>query len=150
MDLITEFYSAFQRKDYRTMQSLYHDQAIFSDPVFGDLNAAEVRGMWEMLLTSSKDLRVEFDSVRTEGDKGSCHWEAWYTFTKTKRLVHNKIDASFVFRNGKIFRHNDRFDLWRWSRHALGVSGIFLGWSPPVQNKIRSMARARLNIFLQR
>jgi hypothetical protein len=148
--LIETFYSAFQRKDYSTMQSLYHDEAIFSDPVFRNLNATEVRGMWKMLLTSSSDLRVEFNHVKAASGKGSCHWEAWYTFSKTKRPVHNVIDASFEFREGRIFRHYDNFDLWRWSRQALGPAGLFLGWSPFLRNKVRKTATERLDKFLGR
>jgi ketosteroid isomerase-like protein len=147
--LIEAFYSAFQRKDYTTMQSLYHDDAVFSDPVFQNLNATQVRGMWEMLLNASSDLRVEFDQVKATSERGNCHWEAWYTFSKTKRPVHNVIDASFEFCDGKILRHYDNFDLWRWSRQALGPAGLILGWAPFMQNRIRKTGRERLDRFLR-
>jgi ketosteroid isomerase-like protein len=45
--LISNFYTAFQNKDYKTMQAAYTDTATFSDPVFENLNAAEVRAMWK-------------------------------------------------------------------------------------------------------
>ena len=54
------------------------------------------------------------------------------------------IDARFEFADGLIRRHTDTFDLWRWSRLALGPSGLFLGWSPLVQNTIRDRARRGL------
>jgi hypothetical protein len=104
--------------------------------------------MWQMLLTSAKDLKVTFDAIQTSGSKGSCNWQAWYTFSKTGRPVHNIIQASFDFKDGKILRHRDSFDLWRWSRMALGTSGLLLGWSPIVQNKIRSNARAALQKYI--
>ena len=54
--LITTFYSAFQKKDYKTMQNCYADNATFSDPVFVNLNATEVKAMWEMLCIRGTDL----------------------------------------------------------------------------------------------
>ena len=57
--IIRDFYTAFNRKDYAAMQALYHPQATFYDPVFQQLDAAEVKAMWQMLLTSSRDLAVE-------------------------------------------------------------------------------------------
>jgi len=150
VDVINAFYSAFRDKNFKLMQSLYHDGATFTDPVFGNLSATQVKAMWEMLLSSSKDLRIEFSNAAADSTKGSCHWEAWYTFSKTNRPVHNIIDASFEFSDGKIFKHTDKFDLWRWSRQALGLSGVLLGWTAGVQNKIRTTARARLDSFIAR
>jgi ketosteroid isomerase-like protein len=148
--LITHFYEAFKQRDYQTMQQYYHEEARFSDPVFQNLNAQEVRKMWEMLLTSAKDLRIEFRDVQFDGEAGSCHWEAWYTFTATGRKVHNKIDAEFQFKDGKMYRHSDHFDFWRWSRMALGPTGVLLGWSPIVLNKVRKTARGRLERFMSK
>ncbi len=48
-ELIIKFYTAFQQRDYKTMQDCYHEEAVFLDPVFEDLNATEVKYMWEML-----------------------------------------------------------------------------------------------------
>jgi hypothetical protein len=54
----------------------------------------------------------------------------------------NIIDAKFSFNSdGLIVTHVDTFDLWRWSRMALGCMGITLGWTSFVQNKIRKQAR---------
>lgn len=146
--LITTFYSAFQRGDYAAMQVCYHGNAEFSDPVFQHLNSKEVKAMWQMLLTSAKDLKVEFKNVKADDTKGSCHWEAWYTFSRTGRLVHNIIEARFQFKDGKIIQHRDSFDMWRWSRQALGTSGLLLGWSPLVKNKVRSTAGRSLEKFM--
>jgi ketosteroid isomerase-like protein len=142
-DLIRKFYTAFQHKDFLTMQSCYHPDATFSDPVFQNLGSKEVKAMWQMLLTSSKDLRVEFSNVTPN----SCHWEAWYPFSRTGRQVHNIIDASMEFKDGLIYRHKDHFDFWRWSRQALGLSGLVLGWTPIVLNKVRATARKSLDKF---
>ncbi|SKC53223.1 nuclear transport factor 2 family protein [Ohtaekwangia koreensis] len=146
--LIRQFYTAFQKRDYAAMQECYHADASFHDPVFQDLNAKQVRAMWQMLLTSSKDLKVSFSDIHIAGDTGTCTWEAWYTFSKTGKPVHNVINASFQFKDGKIFQHHDSFDLWRWSKQALGLSGLLLGWSPMVQNKIRATAKHSLAKFM--
>lgn len=148
-ELIRQFYTAFQNRDYAVMQQAYHAEASFHDPVFQTLNATEVKAMWQMLLTSAKDLRISFRDIEVSGSNGRCTWEAWYTFSKTGKPVHNIITAQFEFKDGKIFRHRDDFDLWRWSRQALGISGLLLGWSPAVKNKIRDTARKGLEKFLK-
>lgn len=61
----------------------------------------------------------------------------------------NRIDASFEFRDGRILRHRDSFGLWRWTRQALGPIGVVLGWSPLVQNKVRSQAMKSLEKYMQ-
>jgi ketosteroid isomerase-like protein len=147
-ELIRRFYDAFQAGDYRTMQDCYHHQATFKDPVFMNLNAAETKAMWKMLITSARDLRIAHSDVKANDTEGTARWDAWYTFSKTGRKVHNVIDASMQFRDGKIWHHEDRFDLWRWSRQAIGGAGMLFGWSALVTNPIRETARRSLNKFM--
>ncbi|MFZ5973087.1 MAG: nuclear transport factor 2 family protein [Bacteroidota bacterium] len=147
--LIHTFYSAFQKGDFATMQQCYHNEATFSDPVFQNLSSKEVRAMWQMLISASKDLRVEFDQVRATDGRGTAHWDAYYTFSKTGNKVVNRIDASFEFKDGKILKHTDVFDFWKWSRQALGTTGLLLGWSPLVKNKVRGMATKSLRKFMK-
>lgn len=137
---LRRFYEAFQRRDAATMVACYAPDVRFSDPVFPDLRGPQAGLMWQMLCERGKDLRLEFSDVRADDATGSAHWEAWYTFSATGRKVHNVIDATFEFRDGRIVRHTDRFDLYRWSRQALGPAGLLLGWSPLLQNKVRAMA----------
>ena len=64
--------------------------------------------------------------------------------------MHNQIEATFRFADGKIIEHTDVFDLWAWTRMALGLPGILLGWSPPIQNKVRATARKGLDAWLKK
>jgi ketosteroid isomerase-like protein len=145
--LIEAFYTAFQSKDYAGMIDCYHPDVHFRDPVFMDLHGNEARAMWHMLCERGKDLTLEFSNVQVGDTAGSAHWEARYTFS-TGRKVHNVIDATFEFRDGKIIRHEDVFDLWRWTRQALGPVGIFLGWSPIIKSKVRQTAWKGLDAFI--
>ena len=146
--LIARFYDAFGQRDHVTMAACYAPDATFSDPVFRDLRGDEVRSMWQMLCERGTDLEIAHRDVAIDGDRGSAHWDADYTFTATGRRVHNSIDARFVFRDGLIAEHVDSFDLWAWTRQALGPVGVLLGWSPPVQGKVRSQARENLDRFM--
>ena len=146
-ELITRFYSAFKEGDHETMAACYSDRATFSDPVFPDLDAEEVRAMWRMFCTSGNEIDVTFGDVHADGATGSAHWEARYKFPKSGRSVHNKIDASFEFEDGLITRHRDDFDLYRWSRMALGPAGVLLGWTPIVRNQVRAQAASQLRRF---
>ncbi len=145
--LINRFYEAFARFDGDAMAACYAPNAHFHDPVFQDLNGDEVGSMWRMLCGRAKDLKIVHSDVQADADTGSAHWEADYTFS-TGRAVHNVIDASFKFENGLIADHRDDFDLYAWARQALGPIGLLLGWSPPVQGKIRAQAREGLAEFM--
>lgn len=148
--LITNFYTAFNNRDPKSMIACYHPQVVFTDPVFQTLQAKEAKTMWAMLLGRSQDIRVEFSNVQANDTTGSAHWDATYTFTTTGRKVINRIDAAFEFKDGLIYRHTDSFDLWKWASQALGPRGQLLGWAPPVQNAIRATARKGLDAYLQK
>jgi ketosteroid isomerase-like protein len=147
---IERFYAAFARRDAETMSACYAPGAHFVDPVF-DVSGAEIGAMWAMLCERGIDLRVEARDIVADGERGSAHWEAHYTFTQTGRPVHNVIDATFEFDGaGRIVRHQDTFDLWRWSRMALGARGTAFGWTRAARKAIRAQARASLDAWIER
>ena len=145
--LITRFYQAFQQLDAQAMAACYTDDVLFSDPVFGELRGQDAADMWRMLTSRAKDFSLTFDQVQADGQRGSAHWVATYVFSQTGASVVNDIQARFVFRDGKICEHHDHFDLWRWSRQALGTKGLLLGWTPLVKNAIRAQAKKGLKAF---
>lgn len=142
--LIKQFYTAFQKRDAAGMAACYHPNIQFSDPVFPDLQGAEASKMWRMLIERGKDLRLEFSHVNANDTTGSAHWDAYYTFGRTGNKVHNSIDASFSFQDGKIIEHRDTFNFWRWSRQALGINGLLLGWTPFLQKKVQATSAETL------
>lgn len=145
--LITRFYEAFQRLDAEAMAACYTDDVVFSDPAFGTLRGQDAADMWRMLTRRAKDFSLTFDGVRADERSGGAHWVATYLFSQTGRTVVNDIHARFVFRDGKICEHHDSFNLWRWSRQALGFKGLLLGWTPLVAGKVREQATRGLRAF---
>ncbi|HVK46874.1 MAG TPA: nuclear transport factor 2 family protein [Pseudobacter sp.] len=149
--LIKKFYTCFGQRDYACMNSVYHPDATFYDPVFENLNADQVKAMWEMLTKRAADLQVTVSDIQVDakGVYGSCRWKAEYTFTGTGRKVINDVKANFKFQDDLIIEHMDEFDLWKWSRQALGFSGLLLGWSGFVQTPIRKKAKQGLRKFME-
>lgn len=145
--LLERFYRAFQHRDHPTMAASYAPGATFRDPVF-TLEGAQVGAMWHMLCERGTDLRVEFGDIDADDATGRASWSAWYTFSATRRPVHNRIQAEFAFEGGRIVRHTDDFDLYRWAAQALGVKGLLFGWTPMVQHAIRRNAAAALGRFV--
>ena len=148
--LLHEFYGAFAAHDAGRMVACYAPDVEFSDPVFPLLRGDEVRAMWRMLCERGKDLRVSVSRVEADDLRGGAHWDADYTFSATVRPVHNRVEARFTFREGKITAHRDAFDLWRWAGMALGARGRLLGWLPPVQASIRRQADASLRAYVKK
>jgi ketosteroid isomerase-like protein len=145
--LIETFYTAFQKRDHAAMIACYHPHIHFTDPVFIDLRGSRAKAMWHMLCERGADLQITFNNVQGNGRSATAHWEATYTFS-TGRPVHNIIHAAFQFQDNLIIDHQDTFDLWRWTRMALGPTGTFLGWSPMLKKKVRETAVAGLNKFI--
>ena len=146
--LIHHFYNSFNQRDFKAMQDCYADNATFSDEAFVNLNSAQVKAMWEMLISRGKDLQIRFQNVSADEKSGSCEWIANYTFSKTGRKVENHIKANFEFENGKIVKHLDHFDFYKWSSQALGLPGKLLGWTSFLKNKVRQTAMKSLDDFM--
>jgi ketosteroid isomerase-like protein len=144
---IETFYTAFQQRDHAAMIACYHPDIHFSDPVFTNLRGNRAKAMWHMLCERGTDLQVTFNNVVANGRSATAHWEATYTFSGG-RPVHNIIDAQFQIQDDLIINHQDTFDLYHWTRMALGPTGTFLGWTPMIKNKVRETAVAGLNKFI--
>ncbi len=142
-EVITEFYKAFQQLDAERMISFYHEDIVFEDPGFGKLKGERAKNMWRMLCNSAKEFTLDFSEVTDHG----AHWEPTYTFSQSGRRVHNIIDASFVFQDGKIIKHTDVFDLHRWSKQALGFKGWLLGGTSFFQKKLQQQTSRLLDKY---
>jgi uncharacterized protein len=145
--LIERFYGAFAQGDGDAMAACYAPDAHFSDPVFPDLRGPRAGRMWQMLTSAPGDVRIELLERDADENRGSAHWMARYTFTQTGRPVVNDIRATFRFAGGLIADHHDDFSFHRWSRQALGPSGLLLGWTPILRSAVRRKAGARLDAF---
>ncbi len=154
IQLIRDFYSAFQQLDWETMATCYHADAVFSDPIFDSLDARATADMWRMLCAGAEAFELEFDRLWADDTHGSASWQAKYLYTAGKgastRQVNNKVFAEFQFADGKIIRHSDHFNLWRWSAQALGAPGVFLGWSGWFRRKLQHRAARALAAFRRR
>jgi hypothetical protein len=148
VERINTLYEAFSRMDGEAMAACYHPEATFSDPVFQGLKGKECGAMWRMLTGRSKDLRIEFRDVRSDGQTGAAHWEAWYSFQGNP--VHNVIDARFTFMDGLILTHEDSFDLVRWCGMGLGTVGKLFGWFPGLHWAIRRKVKGDLAAWMAR
>lgn len=146
--IIEKFYSSFAKADAEGMVSCYHDDIQFEDPAFGVLHGEDAKKMWRMLIKSSKgQIDITYSDVQADEHTGSAHWVAKYVFSKTGRNVVNRISAQFEFKDGKIIKHTDTFDIWKWASQALGAPGKLLGWSSFMKNKIRKTTTGLLAAY---
>lgn len=148
-NLIEKFYAAFKGLDAESMVDCYHDDVTFEDPAFGILKAERAKNMWRMLCNSQKgkDFSIEFSDITFDEIKGTAKWEAFYTFSQTGRKVHNKISASFEFKDGKIIKHTDEFNLHKWAKQALGFKGQIFGGTAFFRKGLQKKTNAMLRKF---
>lgn len=147
-DIANQFYGAFVQKDIATLDKLYHPDLQFSDPAFGSLTKAETIAMWSMLFGASDDLKVTFSFLEAKNDHARVAWVAKYSFGRNKRQVINRITADLIIEDQQIISHQDRFDLHKWARQALGLTGLILGWSGFFKTKLQRQTKQRLRKFM--
>jgi hypothetical protein len=149
--LIHKFYTAFANADAQAMGECYHAAIQFQDPAFGKLKGNDARQMWKMLVEKSKgNIKIEFSDIKADEFCGFAKWTATYNFSKTNRKVINVIQAEFKFKDGLMISHTDNFDIWKWSKQALGVKGMLLGWTGFMQKQIQKQALASLKFYTEK
>ena len=80
LNTIETFYCSFKNRDFQTMASFYHPNAVFSDPIFPKLNSKQAQAMWHMLCSRGKETIVTYSDVIADASTGSCSWVAVYKF----------------------------------------------------------------------
>lgn len=149
-NLITTFYKAFDNRDAEAMIACYHEDIVFADPAFGVLKGEHAGNMWRMLCAAQKneaDFKINYSNVTINDNYGSATWEAFYTFSRTQRKVHNIISAEFEFKDGKIIKHTDDFNVRRWAKQAFGFKGFIMGGTRYFKNKLKHQTNSLLTKF---
>lgn len=148
--VVEQFYAALARRDAESMAACYSDDAVFTDPVFGELRGGAVRDMWRMLLgRSSGDMTIEarFLGGASDGTTQQMLAKIAYTFSRTGNRVVNEIATWMKLRDGRIVQQVDDFDFFAWARQAFGVTGWLIGWTPWFRRKVQREAAAGLARF---
>jgi len=140
-EVIARFYRALVQGNPEDMVQCYHDDITFQDPAFGVLHGDDAKNMWRLLVSPA--VTASFSNVTSD----SADWTAAYVFKKTGRKVVNRISATFEFKDGKIIKHTDRFNFWRWTAQALGWPGVLLGWTPYMKRRCVRQTSALLKDF---
>lgn len=150
-ELITQFYTAFSKGDAEAMVSCYHTNIQFQDPAFGVLKNEDAKNMWRMLINRSKgNIKITFNNVTANEKTGSANWVAEYFYSTTGRNVINVISAEFEFADGKIIKHTDTFNLYNWTKQALGTKGYLLGWTAFMRKKIQEQSGKLLKKYTEK
>ena len=145
-EIIEQFYTAFQKLDVDTMLSLYHDDIEFTDPAFGTLKGNDAKNMWRMICSKAKGFSLNYNQVT----ETSAHWDASYIFSATGNKVLNKIDATFEFKEGKISKHTDVFNVHKWASQAMGLKGKLLGGTSFFKRNLNRQTQSLLAAYTKK
>ncbi len=146
--LLERYYRAFSTLDAEAMAACYHPHARFSDPAFPALKGGEVGDMWRMMSARATGFSLEVtEAPSCSQGRGHGACIAHYKFSATGRRVANPITSRFEFLDGLIAVQADSFPFWAWSRQALGLPGLLLGWTPLLQGKVQRQAGEGLAAF---
>ncbi len=149
-EILEKFYTSFSNKDINGMLSCYSDEIIFYDPAFGPLRGSRAKAMWTMLIERGTSLDISFEVLEASTDFGKVKWTANYHYGSKKRKVVNRVLAQMTLKDGKIIKHIDHFNFWKWAQQALGLPGYLLGWSPLMTKIVRKKTNGLLNDFIEK
>lgn len=149
-EIIKKFYTSFSNGDVKGMLACYDKEIVFQDAVFGKLKGERAFKMWEMLLSKKKeDTIINFNNIEVTNESGNANWIAKYYYGDKRRKVVNKVTANFKFKDGKIIEHLDTFDLWKWTKQAMGIIGYLIGWTSFMKKKIQLTTNKNLDEFIK-
>jgi SnoaL-like domain len=148
---IRKFYADLEQGRAEACIEQLSAEATFEDPIFGKVAAGEVPSLIRFLCANpSPGRRFEVHEVQIhDHERATLRWTAHYIFPTTGRAVANQIETPMSFRDNRIASYADRFDLWRWMGMALGPVGVLFGWTPILQEKVRSTVHSRFVKFKQ-
>jgi limonene-1,2-epoxide hydrolase len=147
-ETLERLYDALGRADGDAMAACYTPTARFSDPVYPQLEGAQVGAMWRMLTGRAQDLSIEVRAMKADDETGSATWMARYLFGPDRRPVANLVTSTFEFSDGLIEAERDVFDFHGWSAMALGPKGRLLGWTPFLRKAVRTQAAEGLRTYM--
>jgi hypothetical protein len=147
--VLSRFYDAFNCLDAKTMASLYHEQASFTDPAFPDLRGERIGMMWSMLCRRAKKFSLSYKILFADERKAQVEWQATYLYAG-KRKVENHVLSTISLWDGLIVRQIDEFDFAKWSRQALGLPGLLAGNTEWLRRKVQVKAKDQLDQFIIR
>ncbi len=155
--VVGRFFEAFAASDWQTMARCYHDKASFSDPVYPDLREERIVYRWHQLLSAAEtstlksgsknshslnNLKLEYRVLFGDERKAQVLWTASYLYQN--RSVSNEVLSTLAIWDDKIVRQVDEYNFWRWSRQALGLTGLAFGAMPWYQRSVQRSAQSRL------
>lgn len=143
--VVDRFFEALRRADTRVVDSCYHSQISYSDPLFEDLRGALVPLRWRMLLTQVDGFSLEHALVFADERKAQVQWTANYRLKG--REIRIPILSTLAIWDDLIVRQVDEYDFWQYCRQARGLGGFLLGGTEPFQNTVKRRARRELERF---
>ena len=151
-EVVTAFFTSYQRHDYAGMHACLDPGVEFCDLAFESITGAEVRAMWCWFCqpTKTRDpVQVPgFEIVKSEGDH--LHAEYWVRYSPgAGKLVNYVIRSEFTLRNGNIVRQIDEpvISDFEFARMAMGFPACLLALTPAFKPAIRRKMRKKLDEF---
>ncbi len=146
-ETIEQFYTAFSNGNVDAMLACYHSEIQFEDPAFGKLSGERAKAMWQMLLSKQKESKLSVAFELDQQSNNKAKWIANYQYGPKKRKVINHVSSTFQFKDGKIIKHTDEFNLHKWAKQALGFKGFLIGNTAFFQNKLKAQTNRLLDKF---
>lgn len=146
--LLTKFFEYLNAHNLERIASCYHEEATFHDIAFNLKGKKQIYAMWDMICSVNKDnipsdIKVHIERLSANDATGSAVVLESYTYRDNNKKVHNKINSTFEFRDGLIYKQNDDCDPVSWANQAFGGIRGFIAGHIEFVRRYRAMDKLR-------
>jgi hypothetical protein len=147
---IETYFDAFSKGDYRTMRSLCDPKITFNDPVYTSLQGKSVFALHHFMAERRICPTITIRSISEKGNRVKVKWTNEYEYATYKTHISIDVRSIFHFEHTSIISQTDQYNLWKWSKMALGFTGTYLGWTPMFRSTLRRSSQQSLATFIQK
>lgn len=152
LDLIkrrtVQFLDGIRRADVAVIASCYTADAVYSDPMFGDLPPGQAHLFWAFLLAHTHRFALSYviDDVGLVSARASS--AVIYELLSTARPVEMRLQSSLFFRDDLIVRHDDEFDPASWRQIEPGPVACMIAQFPSWRSRLCHETNLRMRHYI--
>jgi hypothetical protein len=127
-DVVRQFYDAFQKSDFGTMESLYGAKVAWHDTVFSADGRDAVMGIWRFELDPKVGGQITYQILGAKAPDAQGNTQVQVRWRDVYKFFGNPIDHSIdatltVDAAGKIVSHQESYSWSEWAHQAFPFLG---------------------------
>jgi hypothetical protein len=144
---ISKLFTAIETGDTYSIMECYHDFSTIYDPIVGTIYGEVAPYYPSLLATSFLSARIEVTKLVTEKLSGFAEVKIQLTRRESNKVITCRGRLEFEFKDGKICRQVNEYNVWHLMREIDGKPGSLFGMLPSYRRKYKVKILKALNDY---